>query len=258
MSRSLTLDQDSQRSILQWAVQRQTAITISVLAEGRWCNLRSQLLRLDRNLLQITYPFPSSESPACEISVGDELGISFRRGHKKCIFVSPVVLRRAEPDPNGTTADTLYVRVPDQIRELQRRAYQRVVVSSDRFIAVKVWQGGIPSSVEPSWPLCAGRIGNISVGGILVDIRADQNPRLALGDVVGLEITAVQGRPPLLVEVQYRHCTVTGPGRIGLGVQLLGLEHDLPGRASITEIADLVQSLMRSGRSAAPTAADLG
>lgn len=256
MSRGLVLDQESQRSILQWAVQRRTAITISVLTEGRWCNLRSQLLRIDRNLLQIAYPVASGTETACEIVVGDELGISFRRGHKKCIFVSPVVLRRTDPDPEGKVVDTLYVRVPDQLRELQRRAYQRITVPEDRFLAVKLWQGGIPAAGEPSWPLCSGRIANISVGGVLVDIRADQNPRLAVGDIAGLEISVQPCRPPLLVEAQYRHCTVSGFGRIGLGMQLLGLEHGLPGRASITELADLVRSLMRGGRAADPDEPD--
>ena len=230
---------------------------MSVLAEGRWCNLRSQLLQIDRTLLQISYPLAAAGEVAHEIAVGDELGISFRRGHKKCIFVSPVVMRRTESAPNGAPVDTLYIRVPDQIRELQRRAYQRVSLPPDHFVAVKVWQGGIPSSGEPTWPLCAGRISNASMGGILVDIRADQNPRLSVGDLVGLEITAVQGRKPLLIEAQYRHCAVTNPGRIGLGMQFLGLEHEVPGRASITEVADFVRNLMRhAARTGDPGASD--
>jgi c-di-GMP-binding flagellar brake protein YcgR len=247
MSHGLILDQESQRSILQWAVQRQVPTVLSVLTEGRWCNLRSQIVRLDRNLLQLIYPIASGQGPAPEIAVGDELGVSFRRGHKKCIFVSSVVMRRAADMPDGRTVDTLLVRLPTQMRELQRRAYQRVFIPPERFIAVKVWQGGVPSSSEPSWPLCAGRVSNISVGGVLIDIRADQNPRLGVGDLVGLEITAVQGRKPMLLEGQYRHCALTGPDRIGLGVQLLGLEHEVPGRASITDVAELVRNLMRGG-----------
>jgi hypothetical protein len=90
-------------------------------------------------------------------------------------------------------------------------------------------------------------VSNISVGGVMVDIRADQNPRLCVGDLVGLEITVVQGRKPMLLEGQYRHCTLTGPDRIGLGMQLLGLEHEVPGRASITDVAELVRNLMRGG-----------
>lgn len=247
MSSGRILDQDGQQSVLQWAVQRQAPVVVSVHADGRWCNLRSRIIRLDRDLLQLLYPLASGSGPAPEIAVGDELGVSFRRGHKKCIFVSPVVLRRLADAPEGEKVDTLLVRLPRQVRELQRRVYQRVVVPPERFIAVKVWQGGVPSPGEPSWPLCAGRVGNISLGGVLVDIRADQNPRLCVGDLIGLEITAVQGRRPLLLEAQYRHCAVTGPDRIGLGLQLLGLEHEAPGRASMAEVVELVRDLMRGG-----------
>jgi c-di-GMP-binding flagellar brake protein YcgR len=256
MSQGLIIDQDSRRSILHWASERQVPVVLSVLAEGRWCSLRSKIVQLERNLLQILYPMASGQGPVPEIAVGDELGISFRRGHKKCIFVSSVIMRRAAEAPTGEVADTLLVQVPERIRELQRRAYQRVQVQPERFIAVKVWEGGLPCASEPSWPLCAGRISNISVGGVLIDVRADQNPRLGLGDVVGLEITVVQGRKPLLVEGQYRHCTVTGPDRIGLGIQLLGLEHDTPGRASITDVAELVRKLMRDGATVAHEESD--
>lgn len=255
MSRGNLLDLDSRQSVLQWAAERQTAITISLLSEERWCNSRSQLIGFDpqQSLLQIAYPIASAGDPPPEIVPGEQLGISFRRGHKKCVFVCPVIMRRLDTTEDGQPADTLLIRAPQQMRELQRRAYQRIDLPPDHFIAVKVWQGGLPSSGETCWPICAGRVGNISVGGTRVDIRVDQNPRLGVGDAVGLEITAAQGLPPLLAEAQYRHCTMTGPDRVGLGLQFLGLEHDLPGRSSITEIADFVRGLQRSASRQGPS-----
>ena len=104
------------------------------------------------------------------------MGVSFRRGHKKCILVGQVVLRRSENGDNNQPIDTLLVRANEGLRELQRRVYQRLAVPRDRFIAVKLWEGGIPTPGEPSWPLCAGRLANVSVGGILVEVPADQNP----------------------------------------------------------------------------------
>ena len=116
----------------------------------------------------------------------------------------------------------------------------------DRFIAVKIWEGGAPSAVEPSWPVCSGRLGNASVGGILVDVRVDQNPRLSIGDIIGVEITVTPGQPPLIAEAQYRHCATTSTNRLGLGFQFVGLEHGLPGRASLDEVADFVRDLKKT------------
>jgi c-di-GMP-binding flagellar brake protein YcgR len=154
-------------------------------------------------------------------------------------------MRKAEADAEGQPLDTLLLRVPSNLRELQRRVYRRVTVPFDRFIAVKIWEGGAPAPDEPSWPLCSGRLSNVSVGGLLVEIRADQNPRLTVGDHVGVEITANVGRPPLLVEAQYRHCCLHAADRLGLGLQFIGLEHDLPGRSPIENVAEFVRTLQR-------------
>jgi len=264
----MVLDPGSASAILSWAAERQTPITASLLTEGRWCNLRSHFIRydIDRNLIQIVYPISIDTLAPPEITAGEELGISLRRGHKKCIFVSPVMMRSMDQSADGQAMDTLVVRGPKEVRELQRRVYQRVMVPQDRFIAVKLWQGGLPNVAQPNvaqppsavdfppltkgragvgstWPLCSGRLDNASVGGILVDIRTDQNPRLGVGDLVGVEITASPGRQPLLAEAQYRHCVMKSPGRMGVGLQFLGLEHDLPDRTSISQIADFVRSL---------------
>ncbi|HKQ47315.1 MAG TPA: hypothetical protein VJZ71_04500 [Phycisphaerae bacterium] len=245
MTQGMVLDANSATAILVWAAQRQMPITASLLTEGRWCNLRSHLIRYDgdRNVIQIVYPIALDTLAPPEIAAGEELGISLRRGHKKCIFVSPVLMRSLDKSADGQAVDTLVVRGPVQMRELQRRVYQRVMIPQERFIAVKLWQGGLPTEDSATWPLCSGRLDNASVGGILVDIRNDQNPRLGVGDLVGVEITASPGRPPLLAEAQYRHCVVRGPGRLGLGLQFLGLEHDLPDRATISQIADFVRAL---------------
>ncbi len=54
MMQDACLDRDSQQSVLHWAVQRGVAISVSLLADDRWCSLRSQFLRFDpdQNLLE--------------------------------------------------------------------------------------------------------------------------------------------------------------------------------------------------------------
>lgn len=247
MSRSSVMEQGAGASILRWAVEHQAPLTASIHSEDGWSIFKSHVIRHDveQGVLQIAYP-TSNGGRTLEIVAGQEIGVAFRRGHKKCLFASAVVVRRTEPGPDGTSIETLVLRMPEQIREVQRRAYVRVPVPPDRFIAVKLWEGGAPSQTEPSWPICSGRLGNASVGGVLVDVRADQNPRLSIGDTVGVEITQAPGQPPLITEAQYRHCATTAANRLGLGFQFVGLEHNLPGRASVSDMADFVRELQRS------------
>lgn len=249
MNHANTLNEQSVRSILAWAAERQSPISASLLTEGRWCILRSQLMQYDPagHALKILYPFVAEEGRQPEITIGQELGISLRRGHKKCVFVCRVLMRQSDHSDSGQRVDCLILRAPRQMRELQRRVYQRVIIPEDRFVAVRLWQGSLPSQGEPCWPICSGRAANISLGGVLVDIRSEQNPRLGVGELVGVEITHMPSKPPLALEAQYRHCLMTGPERMGLGLQFLGLEHDRPNRTSIAELAGFVRGLRAAG-----------
>jgi hypothetical protein len=56
------------------------------------------------------------------------------------------------------------------------------------------------------------------------------------------------GRPPLMLDAQYRHCAISSPGRLGLGFQFLGLEHPQPGRATLGEMAEFVKDLRLPSR----------
>ncbi len=248
MTRSAQLDAETTNAVLNWAAQRRVPLTVSINREGQWSNLRSEFIRYDakQGALQILYPIAGADSIPPEITGEDELGLSFRRGHKKCIFVAQVVVRQRIEMEDKSFADALLLKIKGGLRELQRRAYQRVTVPADQFIAVKLWEGGLPDSSDAAWPLCAGRLSNASVGGILVEINSQQNPRLSVGDAVGVELTPVQGKPPMLFEGQYRHCCLVGKDRLGIGLQFIGLEHEVQGRTSITQLAEFVRNLQRS------------
>lgn len=248
MSESYVTHTGASSSALEWAAENKPDITISRATEGGWEHLRSRFMALDsqNGVLKITYPLSSSSGPPPEIATGEELGISFRRGHKKCLFVCPVAMRCREPHAPGEAADTLVLRAPKEVRELQRRVYQRLVIPQESFIAIKIWEGGVPVEGAVAWPLCSGRVANVSVGGVLVDVRVDQNPRLCAGDIVGIEITTRPGSPAICLDGQYRHCVMTGEDRLGLGFQFVGLEHDLEGHSSVLEVAEFVRHLRRA------------
>jgi len=234
---------------LNWAAQHQSPIVLSVRSDDTWTALKSAFVRFDpaQRVIQILHP-QGCDQAAVEIVPGQQVGVSFRRSHKKCIFSTVVALRRTErPENGGGAIDTIILRTPVQMHELQRRAYQRVICPADRFIAVRLWEG--PGAGKPGcWPLCSGRVSNVSVGGVQVDVRQDQNPRLSIGDRVGVEITVSPGSPALMLDAQYRHCAISTPGRMGLGFQFLGLEHDQPERATIGQLANFVKDLQRSVR----------
>lgn len=245
MTSAIKSDVAPNAAIFEWAAEKVVDLVITQSVDGDWASFRSKLLGYDRQsgALLISRPEPVNEGGQAELCPTVELGVAFRRGHKKCLFVSHV---SNNPSLSESAAPgTIVLSPPADVRAVQRRAYQRVVVPSHRFIAAKIWEGGLPGEDGVSYPISAGRVSNVSVGGVMVDVRSDQNPRLQVGDLVGIEITQRPGMRPLLVEAQYRHCVMHSDDRLGLGFQFVGLEHDLPGRSTLDEVKHFTGAVRR-------------
>jgi len=231
------LEVASHESMLAWAAERHVDVNVTQCVEGEWQTFRAVFASFDSDKNAIVLQ-EVAEKQSLDVSLQPdiEVGVAFRRGHKKCLFTTKIT---------GQDGDTLLLREPQSVRAVQRRAYQRVNIPAHRFIPVKVWEGGLPNSGEVCFPICSGRVANISMGGVLVDVRSDQNPRLQDGDMVGIEIIRRPDVKPLLLEGQFRHCVTEDAERLSLGFQFLGLEHDLPGRSSLSEVAEYVRGVRR-------------
>lgn len=245
MTAGTNVEASPNAALFTWAAEKVVDLVITQTIDGDWASYRSKLLGYEPMLgaILIARPEPVNEGQPTAPSPDIEVGVAFRRGHKKCLFVSKISTDTAAVA--NAAPGTIVLREPGEIRAVQRRAYQRVVIPSHRFIAAKVWEGGIPSGGGVCFPISSGRVSNVSVGGIMIDVRSDQNPRLQVGDLVGIEVTQRPGIKPLLVEAQYRHCVIHGDDRLGLGFQYVGLEHDLPGRSTLDEVKQFASAVRR-------------
>ena len=232
------LEVASHESMLVWAAERHVDVSVTQCIDGEWQTFRAVFANYDSTKSTIVlHELADKQRGDNTLKPAVEVGVAFRRGHKKCLFTTQITEQES---------DTLILREPTMVRAVQRRAYQRVNIPAHRFIPVKIWEGGLPNSGEVCFPICTGRVANISMGGVLVDVRSDQNPRLQDGDMVGVEIIRQPDVKPLLLDGQFRHCVSEGDKeRLSLGFQFLGLEHDLPGRSSLSEVAEYVRGVRR-------------
>ncbi|HWL93394.1 MAG TPA: hypothetical protein VNT79_07650 [Phycisphaerae bacterium] len=234
-----TAEADALEAVLRWAVEKRIEANVSYSEGARWISLRTNFLQYDseNNILQLAVLREGRETgPSGSLpGPGHSVGISFRRGHRKCLFLSTLLLVQ----PGNGDSETLIVRVPKQVRSVQRRAYQRVVVPEGHFVAAKIWEGGAPQKGAVAWPVCSGKLINISMGGALVEARVDQNPRLSSGEIVGIEITARPG-VSLLFDGMFRHSVASGACHLGLGFHFPALEHETPGRSSISDLSEFI------------------
>ena len=172
-------------------------------------------------------------------SAGDQLTVTFRRGHKKCTFAS--IVTRVEQD--GKYA-AVQVHWPEFASQLQRRLCERVSPPSHQVIPVRIWSGAKRTTGKDELRIVRnGQIEDLSVGGIRVKVPlADE---FEIDATYCCAFTPHRGDPAVVVDTLLRHREATEQGRACLGFQIVGLESSTAGRQTLEIIAKTVQRFHR-------------
>lgn len=240
------LDADARARILEWAAGRHEAAVLSLQSNGEWVVFPSRFVSADadRGRVELAYPREDAGQAPPEITPLDPLGVSFRRGHKKCSFSTSVLERRTEPDGEPV----LVVQMPTEMHEFQRRVFQRVAVPLSRSLHATIQPTGTQSTRPAdarSDAKLVGVVKNVSASGMLVAIGAEHATVLRLGDRALLMACLSRGTEADRLEAVVRHVTVLPPNHVGFGFQFLGLEATRKGCESLQRLASLVEELRR-------------
>ena len=180
-------------------------------------SLGSQSVRLE-----VLTPSDTSESALPRL--GDTLGVTFRVGHKKCMFAASV-------ESIDWRADHGFVglRWPDHLKQLQRRAFQRAKPPRNASIAVRVWREAEPFGAHSeARDVRHGELEDLSAGGMRVKVaNADD---FELESICRCVFTPRPGKPSVIVDAVVRHREAAEHGRASIGFQFVGLETTPEGR----------------------------
>lgn len=187
-----------------------TSCTISKKNKDGWKTYKTQI-SYKNDLVRISCP------KGCEIESDERIGVSFRKGHKKCLF-SGIVFKR----------DDQYIElsIPDQITYVPRKAYDRRDIS-DRQVPIQLWLGDERTKFGK---LLRGRIQDISVGGARIKIQVD--PGVKEGDCIGCSFSP---RLSPLAVVQstingiVREVCIDPRGGFFVSIQFVGFENSQEG-----------------------------
>jgi hypothetical protein len=227
--------------ILMEAVEQFTPIVVTTRTAEIWQMFKSRFVggECGRNLV-IERPMQDGAGVGATLEAcpGQELGIAFRRGHKKCLFGARV----QQPTRLGDSpAAGLALEWPQNIQEMQRRVYLRVPPPPDQSIEVHCWRGGVRCAEQQ--PAClTGNLSDLSAGGVALTSMASIG--FALGDAVGCQFTL--NEEPFMLDATVRHIGRDCEGRNALGLQFIGLEMTMPGQAMLARLARAVTALHRS------------
>ncbi len=244
MSQQFGLRPEHAREILTEAARNHTVTTITWETAGGWVMVKTRLCGLaDEGNLLIELP-PAAEPAQPAPQLGQSIGVSFRRGSRKCVFDSAVV-GQVELSRQNRQITALRVAWPDDVQELQRRLYQRTQVPRGRFIPVELWieqAGGESAETSPQ----RGKMLDLSAGGVSIELPHENRPRWREDDRLACRFATDPDRQPIEIPARLTHYSRDSAGHVRLGLQFVGLEACDGSRQKLHRIHQMASRLRRS------------
>ncbi|MCG3132902.1 MAG: hypothetical protein FLDDKLPJ_03783 [Phycisphaerae bacterium] len=243
MSTTATLPANFRRdAILQQVIARGTRVTVTERGENGWRMHPGTFLptRSGEALIWVELGDGSCHPGGVEgagLAPGREIGLTFRRGHKKCICCCTI--ERCE---SGGGMTRVGLRLPRQVQELQRRVFERTEPAKGCPIEVELraLPGGTSAAAGA---VIRGSLIDISAGGIRV--RANLTGKIEVGVGYLCSLRSDAARMALTVEAVLRHAEAPVDGAASLGLQFIGLEASTQGYEKLLGLARFVKSLQR-------------
>jgi len=171
---------------------------------------------------------------------GDVLGVTFRIGNKKCMFSTGLVSFQ------GRAEDSIWaIRRPEQLQQLQRRAYERAVPPRDSVVAVRFWrEGAADHGSADARNVRYGQLEDISAGGMRIKVA--DSKEVQIDQTYRCVFSPRPGKPSLVLDAVLRHREAVDHGRASLGFQFVGMETTQEGLRLLDRIVRIVNHFQRS------------
>lgn len=223
----MTLQPMQRTQLLKDSVAKRCRVMVTLALEDGWAIVKGLFRPGHRQDVLFFEPAPREQ--VREICAGEELAVTFRHGRKKCMFTAQFL---------KLESGCWQLSWPDEIRQLQRRAYERISPPDGTVVAVRFWQ---PDHADESGARANARHGqleNISAGGMRV--RTADHEAINVDETYRCVFTPPHSKVPLIVDGKLRHRESVVEGRASLGFQFVGLEATEEGRKTLERLAKLV------------------
>lgn len=249
MSQSIELAAGRTEELLREAASRQAPLALNCRVDEGWTTGKSFLLGFDpgNGDLIVAYPLgPTNVQP--EIVVGQTIGVTFRRAHRKCVFETTVTGRCHYSNGRTESIPALQLEWPEQIFEMQRRLYYRTPVPRDADLPVQVRLRAGGEEIENDVLACRGRMGDVSAGGMCVVLKNEDNPRWRPDTRLECKFVGAAGGEAMELSGQMRYLYEMPEGGVRMGVEFVGLETDGEARSTLDEIIELTKKFQEIER----------
>lgn len=244
------LTQQDAAVIFEEAV-RDRALAVLTLQNGTdWQCFKSRFLECDPNRRFFVLDYqPVNNDTLPELGPGQYIGVSFRQHNRKILFAT-VVEARGHYLFDRTSVPAVRYRWPEDLTELQRRAFYRTLVPENMTLLATLWPGGAAARTAvqaKTLQAVTGTLADVSCGGALVRLSELAPPAWTEDETLGVELHLADGRPPAVTNACFRGFRNDQLGQLNAAFQFIGLELNVDGRLVLQRLANCVQKLHRLG-----------
>jgi c-di-GMP-binding flagellar brake protein YcgR len=260
----LYVDERRRDEILHVAGDRRTPAVITRYGCNGWMSVASRFgdTRSDRESIHLDVASEGLQASEQALRVGDQVGVSFRRGRSKCLFTSVITACDDRHAGGSCQPAKITVRWPTNLQQMQRRLYERVSIPPGNDVEIVVWphpenrprtlgerDGLLDAGLDGAAWTQTGVVSDLSAGG--VGVRMGSGRHWTAGETYLCTFRPLEEADALQFDVRLRHVDRTPDGGWSLGFQFVGLETSSAGQCQLAQLASIVTALRRRQTSGA-------
>lgn len=209
-----TLSSDQARQAINLCIAQAVPATVTVRRRNRWLTYQTRILAQFEDFLWIAYPTLNNAAVQGEFPVREQLGLTFRVGHRRHVF--PVVAMGREVYTLEGQREQIAMKVtfPEAMHRAERRLRDRIDLPARAVARASFWLGGRvgqPAAASVSAPIWSGRVMNMSLGGIYIRADLEAARYIEVGDLAGVRVTfGGQTGEGVVVDATFRHAERDG------------------------------------------------
>ncbi len=232
-------------ALFQAAVGEKALAVVTVQQDPEWSTFKCRFLESNANQRFLVLDYHANGGPPPPpLAPGQYVGINFRHHSRKVLFATVVEAKGRFLLDDRTSVPAVRYRWPDNLIELQRRAYYRTPVPESLRLVASVWPGGQTAREQAQGgplQIVSGELVDVSCGGALIHINQMGGPGWSEGQTLGMELQLGDGQPPVMLNGHYRGTRPDATGNLCIAVQFVGMEVTVDGRLVLQRLAHCVQ-----------------
>ncbi|HPD30434.1 MAG TPA: PilZ domain-containing protein [Phycisphaerae bacterium] len=205
----------------------------------RWAAYETRFVNVDYSAGELTLQYDASEQGVPELSDGQEVCVSFRRGRRRCAFDTVVLGRGRAPVGDAETVSTIRLKYPRELCELQRRTYYRQKVPANVVVPVSL---SIASDGATTAADARGNLLDISPDGMGVHVTEGSGMSFDVAFLADCTLHVQAGATPIRVRARVCSRTNTPDGLVRLGLQFVDDDQLARARADLARLLASVRT----------------